>query len=152
MIATMFISPAQKKVPISNISPFFCHSFLFIWGKRHVSLSPVPGWVPSLHFCVLTESRHTFWTFKFTFSNILDFPGGSDGKESACNVGGPGSITGSGRCPAERNGYPLQYSCLKNSMDRGAWWRSPWGRIKSDTTGQLTLSLFQIWWLWFLWV
>ena len=50
-----------------------------------------------------------------------DFPGGSDGKESACNVGDPGWIPGSGRCSGEGTGYPLQYSCLENSMDRGAW-------------------------------
>ena len=49
------------------------------------------------------------------------FPGGSDGKQSACNVGDLGSIPGSGRSPGKRNGYPLQYSCLENPMDRGAW-------------------------------
>ena len=48
------------------------------------------------------------------------FPGGSDGKESACNAGDLGSIPGLGRSPAEGNAYPLQYSCLGNSMDRGA--------------------------------
>ena len=46
----------------------------------------------------------------------MDFPGGSDGKESAYNVGDPGSIPGSGRYPGEGNGNPLQYSCLENSM------------------------------------
>ena len=50
------------------------------------------------------------------------FHGGSDGKVSACNVGGPGSIPGLGRSPGEGKGNPLQYSCLKNFMDRGAWW------------------------------
>ena len=49
------------------------------------------------------------------------FPGGSEGKESACNAGGLGSIPRSGRSPGEGNGYPHQYSCLENSMDRGAW-------------------------------
>ena len=48
-------------------------------------------------------------------------PGGSDGKESAYNVGDLGLIPGSGRFPEEGNGYPVQHSCLKNSMDRGAW-------------------------------
>ena len=48
------------------------------------------------------------------------FPGGSDSKVSACNAGDPGSIPGSGRSPGEGNGNPLQYSCLENSMDRGA--------------------------------
>ena len=51
----------------------------------------------------------------------LGFPGGSDGKESAHNAGDLGSISGSGRSPGEGNGNPLQYSCLENPMDRGAW-------------------------------
>ena len=51
----------------------------------------------------------------------MDFPGGSDGKESACNVEDPGLIPGLGRYPGEGNGNPLQYSCLENSMERGAW-------------------------------
>ena len=50
------------------------------------------------------------------------FPSGSEGKESACNAGDPGSIPELGRCPGEGNGNPLQYSCLENSMERGAWW------------------------------
>ena len=50
------------------------------------------------------------------------FPGGSDNKESACNAGDPGSIPGSGRSLGEGNGNSLQYSCLENPMDRGAWW------------------------------
>ena len=49
------------------------------------------------------------------------FPGGSDNKASACNVGDLGSIPGSGRSPAEGNGNPLQYPCLENPMDGGAW-------------------------------
>ena len=51
-----------------------------------------------------------------------DFPGGSDGKASAYNAGDLCSIPGLGRSPGEGNGNPLQYSCLENSMDRGAWW------------------------------
>ena len=50
------------------------------------------------------------------------FPGGSTGKESTCSVGDLGSIPGLGRSLGEGNGYPLQYSCLENPMDRGAWW------------------------------
>ena len=61
------------------------------------------------------------------------FRGGSDGKESACNVGDPGSIPGSGRSPGEVNGYPLQYSCLENPMDRGAWQATVHGVTKSWT-------------------
>ena len=63
----------------------------------------------------------------------MDFPGGSDDKESACNIGDPGSIPGSGRSPGERNGYPLQYSCLENPMDGGAWWALVHGVTKSWT-------------------
>ena len=48
-------------------------------------------------------------------------PGGSDGKTSTYNEGDPGSIRGSGRSPGEGNGNPLQYSCLENPMDGGAW-------------------------------
>ena len=51
----------------------------------------------------------------------LGFPGGSDGKASACNAGDPGSMSGSGRSPGEGNGPPLQYSCLENPMYGGAW-------------------------------
>ena len=46
-------------------------------------------------------------------------PGGSSGKESACNAGDQGSVSGLGRSPGEGNGYPLQYSCLENSTDSG---------------------------------
>ena len=52
----------------------------------------------------------------------MDFPGGSAGTESACNVGDLGSIPGLGRSPIEGIGYPLQYYHLENSMDKGAWW------------------------------
>ena len=52
---------------------------------------------------------------------ICGFPGGSDVKESTCNAGDLGLIPGSGRSPGEGNDYPLQYSCLENFMDRGAW-------------------------------
>ena len=52
---------------------------------------------------------------------LLAFPGGSDGKASACNAGDPGSIPGSERSPEEGNGNPLQHSCLENPMDGGAW-------------------------------
>ena len=61
------------------------------------------------------------------------FPGGSDGKESACNVGDLGSIPGSGRSPGEGNGYALQYSCLENPMDREAWWATVHGVAKNQT-------------------
>ena len=63
----------------------------------------------------------------------MNFPGGSDYKESAYNAGDQGSIPGSGRSPGEGNGNPLQYSCLENSMDRGAWGVTVHGVTKSQT-------------------
>ena len=59
------------------------------------------------------------------------FPGSSDGKKSACSAGDPGLIPGSGGSPGEGNDYPLQYSCLENSIDRGAWWATVHGVTKS---------------------
>ena len=64
---------------------------------------------------------------------LMSFPGGSNGKESACKVRELGSIAGPGRSLGEGHGKPLQYSCLKNSMDRGAWWATVDGLTKSQT-------------------
>ena len=60
-------------------------------------------------------------------------PGGSDSKESGCSAADPGSILGLGRSLGEGNGYPLQYSCLENSMDRAAWQATVHGVAKSQT-------------------
>ena len=62
----------------------------------------------------------------------MGFLGGSDGKESACNVGDLGTIPGLKTTSEGGNGNPLQYSCLGNSMDKGACW-APWGSQKSQT-------------------
>ena len=59
--------------------------------------------------------------------------GGSDSKESACNAGDTGFIPGWRRFPGKENGYPLQYSCLENSVDRGVWWAAVHGVAKSQT-------------------
>ena len=61
----------------------------------------------------------------------MGFPGGSDGKESACNAGDPGLIPGSGRAPGKGHGNPLQYSRPENSMDRGGWQATVPGVAKS---------------------
>ena len=74
----------------------------------------------------------------------MGFPGGSDGKESVCSAGEPGSIPGSERFPKEGNEKPLQ--CLENSMGRGAWKAtySPRGHRELDSTEQLTFPHFHI--------
>ena len=63
----------------------------------------------------------------------MGFPGDSDGKESACNVGDPGLVPGLGRSSGERNDNPFQYTCLEDSKDRGAWWAIVHGFAKSQT-------------------
>ena len=65
--------------------------------------------------------RIFIFTIAMYIQSPIDFTGGSDGKESACNAEDPGSIPGLGRSPGEGDGYPLQYSCLENSMDGGTW-------------------------------
>ena len=70
----------------------------------------------------------------------MGFPGGSAGKECACDVGELGSIPGLGRSPGEVNGYPPLFSCLENSMDRGAWRATVHGVTESDTTEQLSIA------------
>ena len=69
---------------------------------------------------------------------IVDFSGGSDGKDSACNAGDPGSIPGSGRSPGEENGNPLQYSYLENSVLQSM--ATVHGVAESGMTEQLILS------------
>ena len=78
---------------------------------------------------------------------FLGFPDSSAGKQSACNVGYLGLIPGWGRSPGEGNGYPLQYSGLENSMDRGVWWATEesWGRrVGHDCATKQSTGLFHL--------
>ena len=70
----------------------------------------------------------------------MGFPDDSDGKESACNAGDPGLIPELGRYPGKGNGKPLQYPCLENSMDRGAWCATVHGVAKSWMTNTFTFK------------
>ena len=79
-------------------------------------------WCSYINIKVDFESRSINREEKGYF--LRGFSVDSDGKESVCNVGDPGSIPGSGRSPGEGHGNPFQYSCLENSMDRGAWLQS----------------------------
>ena len=113
-------------------------------------MSPPQTLVPTPNTHIHT---HTAFSCSFPINSAMlhclrGFPGGSDGKASACNAGDPGLIPGSGRSPGEGNGNPLQYSCLENSMDEGAWWATVHGVTKSRTrlsnlTHLLTNSLLK---------
>ena len=90
----------------------------------------------------ISSQKTTFLDLIFTIFLIillpvyiypLVFTGGSDNKESTHKAGDLGLIPGSGRSPAEEDGYPLQDSCLGNPMDRGAWWATVHGVAKSQT-------------------
>ena len=70
---------------------------------------------------------------KNIYIHTLNFPGGSDSRDSVCNAGDPGSIPGSGRSPGGGNGNPLHYSCFRNPMNRGAWRATVLGVAKSQT-------------------
>ena len=87
------------------------------------------------HTQIFCYSLAEFLSFACFFMNplLMGFPGGSDGKESACNEGGLGSVPGSGRSSGEGNGKALQYSCLENPMDRGILWATVHGVEKSQT-------------------
>ena len=97
------------------------------WTSLVPSMGPDPE-NPGSRQVKQTGKRIASHTFHHT-----GFPGGSDGKESACNAGGLDLIPGSGRSPGGGHGNPLQYSCLENPMDRGAWRATVHGVAKSLT-------------------
>ena len=120
-----------------------------------------PWLVPVRHQCSATQrishseqyyfSEQKFFRnlvikfLKHSFQHIWNFPGGSDNKAPACNVGNPGSIPGSGRSPGEGNGIPLQYSCLENHMDREVWWVTVHRVAESQTKlSDFTFTFFSI--------
>ena len=85
------------------------------------------------HLMKAGNNNLTYMFVRIKMQSCMPHPGGSDSKESACNVGNLASIPGSGRFPEEGNGSPLQYSCLENPMDRGAWPATVHGVTKSRT-------------------
>ena len=90
-----------------------------------------------MSFLMLCEIFNVLISFICLFlaipCSIWGFPSGSDSKEFACNAGDRDLIPGSGRALGEGNGYPLQYFCLENPMDRGTWWATVLGIAKSWT-------------------
>ena len=82
--------------------------------------------------------RRSFSFFNLGYLNRWGFPGGSVLSNSLAKAGDVGSLPGLGRSPGEGNSYPLQYSCLENSRDRGAWWATGHGVTNElDTTERL---------------
>ena len=107
------------------------HSSEFLWpcGQRNLS------WLVLL---TTEPNSHLFISILYTVSS--GFPGGSDGEESTCNAGDWGSVPGSGWSPGEVHGNPLQYSCLENPMDRGAWRATLHSASNVDTTEWLSTA------------
>ena len=96
------------------------HSSVLAWripGRGEPVGLPSMGWHRAGHYCSDLTTATTML----------------HGKESACNAGNTGSIPGLGKCLGEGNGYPIQYSCLGNPMDRGAWWATVCGVTESGT-------------------
>ena len=109
---------------------------------KHSIVFPLPGYEwPSFPVSSLVADVTTFFIFAILvrIEDILlafehrGFLGSSNGKQSACNAGDLGSISGLGRSPGEGHGNPLQYSCLENSMNRRAWRATVRGVTKSWT-------------------
>ena len=95
----------------------------------HKAINPHSSLPPPLATSILSLS---LWIL--LFRNLICFPGWLSGKESTCQAGDTGSNPGPRRSPGEGNGNPLQYSCLENPTDRGAWWAAVHGVAASDTT------------------
>ena len=124
-----------------------------LWEEgKPCNLIPPAWWVSLDAFTVTCEFLYSWSSFSADLINTLIFqgvllkniymhihayicfPGSSEVKASASNAGDPGSIPGSGRSPGEGNGNPVQYSCLENPMDWGAWWAAVHGVTESDVT------------------
>ena len=111
--------------PFSTLN-IFCHSLLAF--RVPTERSAVKHMEFSLYVtCCFSLAAFNILPLCLIFFSLTGFPGGSDSKASAYNAGDPASIPGLGRSPGEGNGNPLQYSCLENLMDRGAWWAAVHG-------------------------
>ena len=103
------------------------------------------GWAgSSLHSLYMWQVREVLaLSFHFfCWPYLRGFPGGSSDKESACQCRRPGFNPGLGRSPRERNGNPVQYSCLGSPLERGDWRASLRGHQESDTTGHAGMQAF----------
>ena len=115
----------------------------------HIARCAIPlksHWYPS-HTLNPGNLWYASWCYIFAFLNYYINGTTSEVKASACNAGGLGSIPGSGRSPGEGNDNPLQYSCLENPMDGGAWWARVYGFAKSRTQLSAFTSLHPVYYL-----
>ena len=122
-------SSCPQSLPASGSFPM---SQLLTWGGQSTGVSALASSLPKKYIY-----------FRHTLYHRMS-PGGSDGKESACNAADWGSIPGLGRSPGEGNGNPLQYPCLKNPVDRRAWRATVHGVTQSDTNEWLTLPTLPV--------
>ena len=134
-LSPTFSDPMDCSMTGSSVHGIFQYSYLY-WKSRprdwtHISCIFLHWQVDSSPLNHL-GSLNTYTPFPNSFS-IVSYSSGSDCKESACSAADLSSIPGWGRSPREGNGYPLQYSCLENSMDRGAWRATVHGDTKSLT-------------------
>ena len=125
-----FRSPKSWEKPGPRSSPVYLKELYLFWPGRHFST-------------FLQGQLSSTLDFSCIFEYLLGFPGGSGGKESACNAGDPGLIPGWKRSPGEGHGNPLQYSCLEKPMDREAWQAIVHRVTKSWTTQPLNHHCFQ---------
>ena len=104
------------------------------WTTREVAqdmnFCSISGWLSCLSCVQVTVSHGGVGSDPTPDVTVYSFPGGAEGKESACNAGDPGSIPGLGRSPGEGNDNSLQYSCMENSMDKRACWATVQGSQK----------------------
>ena len=121
--------PLEKKMAIHSSTL----AWRIPWTEEPGRLQSIWSQRVKLHWSDLAAAAAQGSIKSLFILNQSCLPGGSDSKASACNAGDLGSIPGLGRSPGEENGNPLQYSCLENSMGRGAWWATFLGISKSLT-------------------
>ena len=129
-----------------------CKAYLWVWGRENIYLTHFNkskancslAW-RSCPTVMLSQNQLSLSCYSEPLS--LGFPGGSEVKASARNAGDLGSIPGSERSPGEGSGNPLQYSCLENPMDGGAWWATVHGVAKSQTWLRDFTFTFIIYWI-----
>ena len=122
------LNPRQKQKPPSK---YWKQKIYRIKGEIDTSHTDIPrGFTKCLSLSMIKQAD---CLFLIHILHIFYFLTGSDGKACANNAGDPGSFPGSGRFSGEGNGNPLQYSCLENPLNRGAWWATVHGVTKSRT-------------------